>query len=321
SPVVGFLAMAFLLGGCTVKVHSSDDSITFDAGPSNGSLKGITIETHGMGPQITAEGEATEETRNVPSFHGIDAGSVFRVEYTTGAEAPIKISAQKNVLQHIKTSVKDGVLSLDLDGNFRELKPIVVTISNPHLDDLTVSGAANFKGAGLSESRMKLDISGGSEVTLDGRVGDLNAQLSGAGILHGDALQQTSLKGDLSGGATATLMGTPNLVDVTVGGGSKLSVANVSATRVKLELSGGGQADLKGTTDSLDVSCDGGSTADLSELVAQSAKTEANGGSQIRLDVRKALVANANGAGNITYKGNPGSVTKSAEGASNIGPD
>ena len=125
-----------------------------------------------------------------------------------------------------------------------------------------------------------LDASGGSDVRAEG-------------MFSGD-----NLRIDASGGSDVT-------IDVTAG-------------VLDLEVSGGSDMRISGSARSARVESSGGSDLNASALTVDEADVDSSGGSDLRIAVRQKIVADASGGSDITYTGQPASVSVNTSGGAEI---
>ncbi len=129
------------------------------------------------------------ELRTVPSFHALYISDAFDIILTQGNEESIAVSASDNkMVPYITSEVTNGVLRLGFKNEknswFKNRK-LRAYISVKNLDELKVGGASDVKIEGtLSVSNLKLSFSGASD--LSGKLmvnGSFNVNLSGASDL------------------------------------------------------------------------------------------------------------------------------------------
>ena len=206
------------------------------------------------------------EARNVGAFHGIRVSNAFDVIIKQGNEEAVVVSAtEEKYRSRIKTEVVDGVLRItyDNDGVWKwnsENKKLRAYISVKKLD--------------------KLDISGATDVKIDG------------------LLKGTNLKVDLSG--ASSLKG------------------NVVYESMSIDQSGASDSKLSGKVKNLDIEVSGASDFNCFELVAENCRAEASGASDIFVTVNNDLKVNASGASDVQYKGTASISDFKTSGASSL---
>lgn len=174
----------------------------------------------GAGPIVT-------ETRTVISFTRIDASQPTHVYLTQGPLADIRIEAQRNVLDVLRTEVVSNELRIGADNSNLDIKdPIRVYITTPELAQLSGSGTTHFFTQG------------------PWTVADLIVRLSGAGGGDLDVAGTGTLRTDLSGASELTLRGTFPTHRTTLSGASKLWAFNQTVAVAEIDASGASRAEV-----------------------------------------------------------------------------
>jgi len=153
----------------------------------------------GGGPSYTGSGVLKTETRNVGSFHAIEIGGATEAEVKIGPKLSLQITSDDNLLPHIRTKVENGKLIIDHEGSFTSQNQIKAVITVPSLDSLDVFGAGKMNVTGVQGSKLAIDISGASEITVAGNINAVELDASGASQAKLSALRAKSIKVDASG--------------------------------------------------------------------------------------------------------------------------
>lgn len=168
---------------------------------------------------LKGEGEPVSQDRKVSGFKGIDVGGGFAVEVTQSSKEGVRIEAQENLLNSIRTEVKNGVLHIYTSDNISTNKSLKAYISVKELNMLDISGGVKVTGTSTFKAdAFKMDLSGGSKVTL--------------------ALNTKKLTADMSGGSNVKLSGRADEMRMDMSGGSKVDASELEAKDVYLEASG-----------------------------------------------------------------------------------
>lgn len=203
----------------------------------------------GGGPRIQGIGPVVSQTRTVGTFTGIDLRSDADIVVSLGDKPEVKVEAQQNILDILRTDVHGESLRIEYVGNpnigNHELVKIYVT--TPMLRETNVSGSGSISSAATWKSEtLHGDISGSGN--LDLRVSgtrDVNVTVSGSGgvNLAGDAV-----------GSTLNISGSGNFrsfdlsaqdVNVSISGSGS---ADVTASRkLSASISGSGSVRYRGT--------------------------------------------------------------------------
>ena len=124
-----------------------------------------------------------KENRPVSGFTGIDASSVFNITVTKGSTESLSIEADDNVIQYVRSEVRNGVLHLYLDNRnkLNNTKTLRASIVMKNLDKVTLSGACKLTANDLfTPEKFKGDCSGASSMEVNVNTGYLSIETSGA---------------------------------------------------------------------------------------------------------------------------------------------
>ena len=185
----------------------------------------VIVTGAGCGNYLGSGNSATT-TRTVGSFTGIEVGGLMKATVTIGAQQPITLKGDDNLLPLITTEVEGGILKIDVrDGdNVLPNLPLTLDISTPTLTAVTVSGAGSLTASNVgSQSKMDIRGSGGSTITLNG-------------------LTTSTVTLDLSGGSTATLTGSASNLNSTQSG--TLNAKDFPVQTATVDLSGSSSGDV-----------------------------------------------------------------------------
>ncbi len=193
---------------------------------------------------ITPSGVIVSEERLVSGFTAIDMRTFGKVTLRQGEAESLTVSGSDNLVELVKTSVRNGVLVIETRQG--------VTINNPQedlltfeivvkdLNELTLSGlgtvqmdalrAENFKavvsGAGelqiqdLQANRLEVTVSGLGGVSIAGKAAEQQVEIPGAGSVHNGDLECAVASVRVSGMGSAKLWVTETLTGEISGSGS-----------------------------------------------------------------------------------------------------
>ncbi|WP_018476394.1 head GIN domain-containing protein [Pontibacter roseus] len=196
--------------------------------------------------QIQGEGELKSQTRNVSGFKGIDVSGGFAVELTQGSQEGVRIEAQENLLNNIKTEVKNGVLHIYNEGSISTNKGMKAYITVRELNKVDISGGVKVTGKSTFKAdAFTLDLSGGSKVTLAINTKKLNADLSGASKVEITGRADEMVM-DLSGASSVNMSELEaKTARIDASGASKVRV--FAKDRLDINASGASKVEYKGS--------------------------------------------------------------------------
>lgn len=190
---------------------------------------------------VKGSGVSATETRDVSEFTDVDVGGVFDVEIISQKDFSVEVTADDNLLQHIKTEVSGGVLKIESDERINSREPIKVRISAPNIESVEASGASKVSLSDVKNSELTVDSSGASKVRVSGETVNLNVEVSGASKVDAENLKAENadvdasgashvnvnvfgeLKSDASGASNITYAGNPKKVEKSSSGAGRVS--------------------------------------------------------------------------------------------------
>lgn len=155
------------------------------------------------GNSITGSGNIKTETRNVSNFTGISVHRALEVEIEQGDKFEVIVEADDNVLHHITTQVRDGILEIETDINsFDNVSAKKIRVRMPQVNSLEASSASSIKSKNtLISENLTLDASSASRIEISVESENLTCDSSSASTIEirGKALK---LNADSSSGST-----------------------------------------------------------------------------------------------------------------------
>lgn len=226
------------------------------------------------------------QKRKVASFSAINVSNSIDLYITQGNTSEVAVSASSEAARdRIITEVEGGTLIIKLrdESSWRWKKwediKAKAYVSVKELNALSASGACDIKIVDKVETpKLKIKLSGASDLKGAIEVGTLSATISGASDYKG----------------------------------------NIKANAIMIDISGASDVELNGSTDDLVLEVSGASDAKLYALTTKGAKVEASGASSVQLNVTQLLKAQASGASSIDYKGAAIANDINSTGASSI---
>jgi hypothetical protein len=173
------------------------------------------------------------EDRHLSGFNALDLAGSFDVYVTQGSTESVKVEAPDNIIDHIITEVKGGVLRVynkndngfhwgDLFGNHKKIA-VYVTAKDLNSIGLTGSGDVFFK-EGIHTNTLRLRVSGSGDMS--GRV------------------DVKTLETSISGSGDVKLSGRADNSTVSVGGSGDYSGRNLVTINTSVRVSGSGDASI-----------------------------------------------------------------------------
>lgn len=200
-------------------------------------LSFVLVQTEALAQQLHGNGKVETQTRTVSGFKGIKSSGGYQIEVKLGAEESVRLEAEENLLDHIKTEVEDGVLHIYNSKGMNTNKGLKAYVTVKELNHVDISGGVKIVGTSTFEAnQFILDLSGGSRITL--------------------ALKAKELKADMSGGSKGTLSGSVNSFLLDASGASHIDATELVSNKAEVEASGASKVKVN-ATDKLGIKASG----------------------------------------------------------------
>ncbi|NJD22821.1 MAG: DUF2807 domain-containing protein [Melioribacter sp.] len=192
---------------------------------------------------VRGNGRVKDQSRTIMEFDKIDAGGAFTLKVKVGPAPSLRISAEENLINYIRTNVKGNTLVIDTKKNISPRKEIYIEITTPFLRAVDASGANNITVYGINGSDFEVDVSGAGSVNLSGEVDRFRADLSGAGSINAKDLKAKDVRVSVSGAASADVYA-KDYLDASVSGVGSISYYGDPA-KTRTDVSGVGSISRK----------------------------------------------------------------------------
>ncbi len=227
--------------------------------------------------------DAIRQTRLLDGFSAVSVSAAIDVVYTQTAEYSVEVETSAELMPRIMTEVRDGVLRIyrenrDRTRRDRKDKKVVVYVSGPDMNAITVSSASSFTAKG--------EVKGG----------ELSVEISSGGSVEGgfdctEAFMELSSGGYIDG--------------------------ELRCGTVKIDSGSGATAKLRGKAGAAEIECRSGSYIRATDLICETVVVTASSGASAKVYVDRALDASASSGSSVEYAGNPSTVNdRSSSGGS-----
>lgn len=193
------------------------------------------VATAQWGKRIKGNGKTVTIERSVGDYEAVTVAGWFDVKLIAGNEGKLTLKGEENLLEYIKTEVKDDRLVIKIKKGVN-LKPsnwnsgIYITVPVESIDMVTLSGSGDVIGeTKIKTDNFKTKISGSGDISLAVDANTVEARLSGSGDIN--------------------LSGNTNDLDVRVSGSGDIKAYDLIAEFVTAQITG--SADIKITANQM----------------------------------------------------------------------
>lgn len=237
----------------------------------------------------------------------ITVRSGIEVEVISSPTNKMEVTAKAKLLERFYYSFDGGHLKLELqkkkffESFDDDIKVKLYVTDIDKIENIRMSGGSEMTLKYVGTLSVKyVELSGASELELQGNVSHLTAKLSGASDMEytGNAL---TMNVRLSGASDCSLRGNYRNVISCLSGASSLDMASRISESLSADLSGASELTYKGSTQNAIIVASGASSFDGKKCTAETAELKASGASNIDINAKQVLKCNSSGASSINF--------------------
>jgi Putative auto-transporter adhesin, head GIN domain len=173
-------------------------------------------------PGVRGVGAVATQRRSVPPFRRVRTKGDTDVTVTVGPQQAVAVEAQPNVAALVTTDVQGDELVISSDKPYSTDRTVVVHVTLPDLEGITIDGSANATVHGVRGAAIELAIQGSGDITATGSVERLTYTSSGSGDAHLDGLSANDVVVKIAGSGSARVAARDTL-DVVISGSGDVS--------------------------------------------------------------------------------------------------
>jgi len=130
---------------------------------------------------INGSGNQVTESRDIGIFTQVETSGTLKIILSQDSTSSLRILADDNVQDEIKTRLSGSTLKIDIDGNFCDAGPVTVYLSSKDYQRIESSGTVEILSEGrLNLNELDVDLQGSSKVMLDLNIKSLKTSSSGS---------------------------------------------------------------------------------------------------------------------------------------------
>jgi hypothetical protein len=207
---------------------------------------------------ITGEGPKVKKTLQVAEFDRVSLSISGDLYIRQGNTQSVEIEAQQNIIDNIRTEVKDDRWKIRFDRNVRRHSGVTIWVTVTDLEEVGLSGSGSIRGenkfsvddlwtsvSGSGDLTLEVEasgdlaasISGSGNIDLEGSSRDLEVSISGSGNVDAEALTTATCEVHVSGSGNTRCHATESLTANISGSGDVYYRGN---PHVKARVSGSG---------------------------------------------------------------------------------
>ncbi|BDD05213.1 head GIN domain-containing protein [Aureibacter tunicatorum] len=146
--------------------------------------------------KVKGSGNVISETREISSFSGVKASGMFEIFYTQNDDVSLEVKSDDNLLQYIKTEVKNGtlIIKFEKDISLKKSTKMDIYISSPEMNSITQEGICKFTCQNnLKADELKVVNEGMGKIKLVGDAQSLIINNEGMGNIEASELKSMNV--------------------------------------------------------------------------------------------------------------------------------
>lgn len=185
----------------------------------------------GCGDVVRGDGDGADDPRSVSGFRQVANATALEVQVAVGDAERVVVTCDRNLLEHIETSVDDGTLHIKTRRG-AQLRPqgrCAVDVAAPTLEGLRNSGSGSLTMRGPAPGLASVQASGSGKVAVDG-------------------IKAPSVSVSGSGSGSIKVAGEAESVSLSVTGSGSIDAAELLSMSAEASVSGSGSISLHAST-------------------------------------------------------------------------
>ncbi|HUX69077.1 MAG TPA: head GIN domain-containing protein [Cellulomonadaceae bacterium] len=198
----------------------------------------LMLALAGCGPSTA--GPSTTDLRTVGTVSAVRLASAGSLTIEHGDVPSLTVTAPENVLPHVTSDVRDGVLVLDVDSAWVRTGGVTYHLVVDDLDEIAVDGSGEVAADAASGDRVAITVrgsghvevarvtapdvtvtvAGSGDVSLAGRTDHQRVLITGSGTYAAEAMTSRTADVDVAGSGCAELDASEALTVAIAGSGS-----------------------------------------------------------------------------------------------------
>lgn len=249
--------------------------------------------------QVRGNGIIEEQTRSLSGFNAIVSVSSVDVFVKQGDTYSVVVRADGNLLNYVKTEVKNNTLYVSVTKNIWRAKMLEVYVTMKELQKVVLSGSGDFYcKSPFTTSNLLFVISGSGDAEASLKAKNVQVKVSGSGDVK--------------------LRGIRGNFEVEIAGSGDVEAYGLQLENCSIKIVGSGDVELKGRTAKLTALIAGSGDVDADGLTAVKVNVKNTGSGDVSVHAVDILEATLVGSGDLGYTGNPAVFKVNAAGSGEV---
>lgn len=245
----------------------------------------LAISAFAIGkPTIEGNEKVVKEERTIDEFTKVAVSSGIDLYLTQGDQDKLVLEVDENLLEYIKTEVKNGKLRIYTEKNIKKAKSLKAHLTFKSLEYIGgSSGSDIYAEDGIKADEMDVDMSSGSDMKIK--------------------LTANKAEFNMSSGSDAIVNFEGKELEIDASSGSDLDIKTTKLDNIDIDLSSGSDVKLEGSAGKMILNASSGSDLYAYDFIVENAKVDVSSACDVKLNVTASLDVEASSASSVRYKG------------------
>lgn len=180
-----------------------------------------------LGTTVDGSGDIMTEERQVPTFRGLVIKGNANANIQIGTEQNLAITTDDNILKILRTTVSDGILTIDSEDSYSATQGVMLDITVSSMESIVIKGSGN------------IDLEGTAIEA--GFVPEFNARIEGSGTIAGSEIHAEKAIATIQGSGGIRLTGKGAEINALVSGSGDIFAEDFPASRANATIKGSGE--------------------------------------------------------------------------------
>lgn len=167
---------------------------------------------YAMSDRIKGSGSLTTESRSVENFNGAHVMGSGQVYITQGSTQSVKVEADNNIIEHVKTEVRGGTLHIGMEDGSYSNYTLKVYLTMPDVRRLEVSGSGDISAlSALNVKELSSIIRGSGNISIKGKADEHKVEIYGSGDVEAADFEAEQASIKIAGSGDCKIYAVKNL--------------------------------------------------------------------------------------------------------------
>lgn len=194
--------------------------------------------------KVVGSGNVVEEQREVSDFDEVHLNGIGNLRIKMGDEEGLRISAEDNLLPHIKAEVSGNKLTIGFKWgiNPKPTEPIDYYVTVKELEEVSVSGVGTIEADRLSAEGLSVTLNGAAKANIGHIAAEsLEVNIRGSGEVAVESVRAESLNANIIGSGSISIEGGEvEEQDIEIAGSGEYNAEHMESAETDVRIAGSG---------------------------------------------------------------------------------